>query len=70
MNKTQLAEESAALLACPFCAGAAAFHAEKDGKLHLHHYPEPGIICPARFDQYCDSFKQGREWWNIRTYPK
>jgi len=69
MNKEELNKESATLIPCPFCSGKAEFHMSKNNKapLHIHHYPEPGMVCPARMDQVCDSFEQGRRWWNTRA---
>jgi len=68
MNKEQIKLESSTLNTCPFCGGKAEFHTSKNDKapLHIHHFPDAGVNCPARFDQYCDSFEQGREWWNKR----
>jgi len=70
MNNEELKKESATLIPCPFCGnGETGFHISKNNKapLHIYHYPEKGVCCPARMDQVCDSFEQGRRWWNTRT---
>jgi len=68
ITKEQLKKESVSLLLCPFCSGKAEFSFMNDGvRLHIHHYPEAGVNCPARFDQYCETFDQGRKWWNTRV---
>lgn len=67
MNKEILEKESATLNACLFCGGKAEFVTNKSGQIIIQHHPESGIICPARYEQYCDSFDIGREWWNKRA---
>jgi len=68
MNNEETKKESLTLSPCPFCGGKAEFHLTPNDKaqLHIRHIPASGVNCPARFDQYCDSFEQGREWWNKR----
>lgn len=65
MNKKELTEASARLMPCPFCSGKAEFVTNKQGLL-IVHYPESGVNCPARFEQYCDNFVMGMSWWNKR----
>lgn len=69
MDKETLERESETLTACPFCGGKAEFYVSKNEKapLHIRHFPESGVNCPARFDQFCESFEQGRRWWNTRA---
>jgi len=76
MNKEELKplseqakEESQTLIPCPFCKGKAEFAIGKNEKapLHIRHFPESGVNCPARFEQYCDTFEQGKKWWNTRS---
>lgn len=52
---------------CPFCGGLAHFSKNKSEQLIINHYPESGVNCPARFEQFCDSFEQGIKWWNTRV---
>lgn len=67
ITKEQLKIESDKLILCPFCNGKAEFSLMNDEqRLHIHHYPEAGVCCPARMDQYCDNFEQGQNWWNTR----
>lgn len=68
ITKEELVKESNSLLLCPFCGGKAEFSLMSDGvRLHIHHFPDPGINCPARFEQFCETFDQGRGWWNKRV---
>ena len=69
MDKATLERESVTLTVCPFCGGKAEFYASKNEKasLHVRHLPESGVNCPARWDQFCESFEQGRRWWNTRA---
>ena len=33
----------------------------------IRHLPDKGVICPTGgWEQYCDTFDQGRNWWNER----
>jgi hypothetical protein len=66
IDKEQLKEQSACLSDCPFCGGKAEFATNKSEQILIRHFPEAGVNCPARFDQYCESFAQGRRWWNTR----
>ena len=70
MTNEEIKKESETLRNCPFCGGKAGFRLTKNDKapLHIFHYPKAGVNCPARFDQYCDSFEQGRKWWNTRWF--
>jgi DNA-directed RNA polymerase subunit RPC12/RpoP len=56
------------LNACPFCGGKAVFSINKSKQIMIQHYPEAGVCCPARYDQYCDNFEQGKKWWNTRAF--
>ena len=71
MNRKELIEEckkeSKTLEVCPFCGGKAEFATNKSLQIMIRHFPELGVCCPARYEQFCDSFDQGREWWNTRT---
>jgi hypothetical protein len=69
MDKETIKAESATLLLCPFCGGKAEFYVSKNEKapLCIRHLPESGVNCPVRYDQHCDTFEQGRRWWNGRT---
>jgi len=62
-------EESKTLTPCSFCGGKAEFYVSKNERapLHIRHLPDSGVCCPARFDQYCDNFEQGKSWWNKRS---
>jgi len=62
-----LKSESETLKPCPFCDGKAEFATNKSKQIMIHHFPELGVCCPARMEQYCDSFDQGRSWWNTRS---
>ena len=68
LDKETWEAESATLKACPFCGGKAEFYVGKNEKapLHVRHIPDSGVICPARYDQFCESFDQGRSFWNKR----
>jgi len=57
---------------CPFCYGEATFlkNKEQPDKLMVAHYPKKGVVCPARFEQFCDSVEQGLSWWNDRSKKK
>lgn len=66
-QKTEEEIESLTLQLCPFCLNIAEFYKTKDGKLHIKHHPPKGVVCPARYDQQCDSYDQGRRWWNDRS---
>ena len=65
-SKEELKKESETLDSCPFCGGYAEFVTNKSEQIMIQHHPESGINCPARYEQYCDSFDQGRNWWNNR----
>jgi hypothetical protein len=65
--KEQCKKESETLLPCPFCAGEAKFATNKSLQIMIRHFPESGVCCPARYDQFCDSFEQGKTWWNTRA---
>jgi hypothetical protein len=67
INKETLEKESATLLVCPFCGGKAVFATNKSEQILIQHFPDAGVTCPARYDQYCDSFDQGRLFWNKRA---
>ena len=66
LDKETLKAESATLMMCPFCGGTAEFVTNKSKQIIVQHHPDSGICCPARYEQYCDSFEQGRGWWNGR----
>ena len=66
LNKETLDKESATLLPCPFCGGKAEFITNKSEQIVIQHHPNSGICCPARYEQYCDDFEQGRFFWNKR----
>ena len=68
MNKEQLEAESKTLLPCPFCGGKAKFDWDEKTaiKLYIYHCPESGVVCPATYEQWCESFDIGRDWWNKR----
>jgi len=61
-----LKAETKTLLPCPFCKGSAVFATNKSHQIMIQHFPDAGVCCPARYDQYCDSFDQGRFFWNTR----
>ena len=65
-DKETLKKETATLPPCPFCGGLGEFIADKTGHLNIRHLPEAGVCCPARFEQVCDTFEMGRQWWNQR----
>jgi hypothetical protein len=67
MNK-ECKVQSESLQPCPFCGGEAKFVTDKSKHIVLQHFPEAGVCCPARYDQFCDSFEQGKEWWNTRAF--
>lgn len=54
------------LLPCPFCGGVAEFYKDTSGNLCIRHLPDKGVICPARYDQFCDTEAMGALWWNTR----
>jgi len=62
-----LKKESTILLPCPFCNGKAEFITNKSHQIIIQHLPEAGVCCPARYYQYCESFDQGRFFWNKRV---
>jgi hypothetical protein len=64
--KVDFKKESESLIPCPFCNGKAEFVTNKSKQIIIQHHPESGVCCPARYEQYCDSFEQGRKWWNTR----
>lgn len=66
ITKEQLEAESDSLDYCPFCGGKAEFRTNKSKQILIVHYPESGVVCPAIFEQYCESFEQGKTWWNKR----
>lgn len=66
-TKEELAKRSEFLYDCAFCGGKAEFATNKSEQLLIRHFPELGVNCPARFEQYCDSFEQGVIWWNKRS---
>ena len=60
------------LAECPFCRGGETTLMTNEKVPHLVriiHFPDRGVVCPARFDQYADSMAQAAGWWNDRT-PK
>lgn len=65
-SKEILAKESATLRSCPFCGGECKFITNRSEQIIIQHFPDSGVICPVRYEQYCESFDQGRLWWNIR----
>lgn len=65
-TKEQLESESKTLENCPFCDGHAEFITNKAEQIILQHFPINGVTCPARYYQYCETFDQGREFWNKR----
>lgn len=72
-TKETLEIETKTLELCPFCAGKAHFSTNKSEQILLEHFPESGVICPARSSQFCESFDEGRRLWNNRptvsAYP-
>ena len=67
MYKKEILEaESKTLKECPFCGGECKFATNKSEQIIIRHFPEIGVICPVRYEQYCESFDQGRLWWNFR----
>jgi len=64
-TKEQLEAESKTLMRCPFCSGKAEFVTNKSEQIILQHRPELGVICPTRYEAYCDTFDMGRSFWNI-----
>ena len=68
LDKETVKAESETLSLCPLCGGNAEFYISKNEKapLHIRHLPDSGVNCPARYDQFCESFEQGRNWWNGR----
>ena len=68
-TKEDLKTVSGRLIPCPFCGGTAEFYLSKNANasLCIRHIPKSGIICPALYDQYCETFENGQRWWNQRT---
>jgi len=67
-DKENLKKESQDLIPCPFCGGNAEFvFIEKSKWLMIRHLPKSGVNCPARFEQICDTFEMGKNWWNTRS---
>ena len=68
LDKETLKAESETLAPCPFCGGAAEFCVGRNdhAPLQVRHWPESGVNCPARWEQFCETFEQGRAWWNGR----
>ena len=67
ITKEELIKESYTLHDCPFCGGKAEFITNKSNQIIIQHLPESGVNCPARYEQYTDSFDIGRLWWNTRN---
>ena len=65
-QELELERETLTLQTCPFCFNIAEFYKNRDGKLFIRHHPPKGVVCPARYEQQCDSYDQGRRWWNDR----
>jgi len=59
---------SVTLKLCPFCGGTAEFVRKPKNveELLIVHWPAKGVVCPARYEQYCESEEQGAAWWNQR----
>ena len=57
---------------CPFChGGEVKLFRKKNCPLPIiAHYPAKGVVCPARFEQFCDTPEIGAAWWNDRTPKK
>lgn len=58
---------------CPFCHGGQTVflgNPKMPDMLTISHLPDKGVNCPARYEQRCESFKQGAEWWNDRSPKK
>lgn len=66
LTEELLKEESKSLAPCPFCGGKARFITNKSKQIILEHLPDAGVVCPARYYQYCDTFDQGKLFWNTR----
>jgi len=66
ITKEELLKESATLHDCPFCGGKAEFVTNKSNQIIIQHLPAAGVVCPARYEQYTDSYEIGRLWWNTR----
>jgi hypothetical protein len=72
MGWTPIKNQTVKLDECPFCHGGETKFLGNPASPHLLmivHYPDKGVICPARYEQVCDSQEQGAAWWNDRT-PK
>ena len=70
LDKNVLVCRSAMLGRCPFCGGKAEYYLAKNDKapLCIRHVVASGVNCPARwFDQHCESYEQGKLWWNGRA---
>ena len=67
ITKEDLENNSKLLYDCPFCGGKAEFVTNKSKQIIIQHFPESGVCCPARYEQYCETFAQGMDWWNTRT---
>ena len=67
ITKEKLLGHSELLYACPFCGGSAEFITNKSNQLIIQHIPSAGVCCPARYEQYCETFVQGMGWWNERV---
>jgi hypothetical protein len=63
--KEECKGQSKKLPLCPFCKEKAEFVVSQSGQLMIQHFPVSGVNCPARYEQYCDSFQQGLSWWRL-----
>lgn len=63
----ELKKHSDMLHDCPYCSGKAWFATNKSDQIVLTHFPSSGVICPARYEQICESFEIGISWWNTRN---
>ena len=68
--KEECKRQSENLPLCPFCKGKAEFVVSQSGQLMIQHLPLAGVICPARYQQYCDTFEQGMGWWRYLKTEK
>ena len=65
-------EQTVKLDECPFChSGSTGFLKSRGHQmLMIAHRPAAGVVCPARYEQYCDSQDQGASFWNCRGKDK
>lgn len=64
ISKELLNNQTKLLSFCPFCGEKAEFVTNKSNQIILQHHPPIGIICPARYEGYCETFDFGLKSWN------